>query len=99
MNTPSTAPGRIGPYALADVRVAGGDETPMFEALLLCDGQPVAVVSNSGEGGCHTYRPLETGVWAAIRQFEEWATAWGKEQVPAVRFEPNDQIVYELLER
>ena len=34
----STAPGRIGPYSLAQVRLAGGDETPLFEARLLCDG-------------------------------------------------------------
>jgi hypothetical protein len=94
-----TAPGQIGPYALAQVRIAGGDETLMFEARLLCDGQPIAVVSNSGTGGCHTYRPLEAGGWAAIRSFEEYATEWGRQQQPAIRFEPNDALVFGLLEQ
>lgn len=78
--------------------VAGGDETLMLEALVLCDGQPIAVVSNASTGGCHLYRPLEAGGWAAIRAFEEYATEWGRQQTPAVRFEPHDQIVYDLID-
>ena len=94
----STTPGQIGPYSLARVRVAGGDETLRFEAWLLCDGQPIAVVSNGGDGGCHMYRPLDREGWSAIRRFEEYATSWGEEQTPAVRFEPNDAVVYALID-
>ncbi len=90
--------GRIGPHSLAAVRIAGGDETIRFEARLLRDGQPVAVVSNSGTGGCHAYRPLDLDGWAAFREFERYATAWGETHVPPVRFESNDRIVHELID-
>lgn len=94
----TATPGQIGPYRVEQVRIAGGDETLMFEAALLCDGAPIAIVSNSGIGGCHSYRPLDQDGWAAIRAFEEYATEWGERQTPAVRFEPNDAIVYDLID-
>jgi hypothetical protein len=41
---------------LAKVKMAGGEETPRFEAVLLWHGAPVALVSNDGNGGaCRVY--------------------------------------------
>jgi len=41
-------PGRL---ELKSIRLAGGDETPRFEAALYLDGKRVAIASNDGRGG------------------------------------------------
>ena len=39
---------------LTKIKVAGGEETPRFDAVLNWNGAPVALVSNAGHGGaCH----------------------------------------------
>lgn len=43
-----TLPGRL---ELKNIKLAGGDETPRFEASLCLDGKRVAIASNDGRGG------------------------------------------------
>jgi len=51
---------------LTKIKLAGGDETPRFEATLCWNGKPVAAVSNGGTGGaCRVW-------WAApARRIED----------------------------
>jgi hypothetical protein len=86
----------IGGYSVTEVRTAGGDETWRFEARLLLDGQVIAVVSNGGEGGCHSYRPTDPSPRAARAAFERFATAC---RGPDGGFEDGDALIYRLLER
>lgn len=102
MTTPSTpttptTPGQIGPYRLAQVLIAGGDESVMFEATVVdAAGEAVAVVSNSGHGGCDTHRPGVRG-YEGVREFLAYADVWGGEH--GVTFEPADTLVSTLLEQ
>ena len=50
---PKPLPCRV---TLKNVKEAGGEETPRFEASLYLDGKRVATVSNDGRGGCCDYR-------------------------------------------
>lgn len=70
----TATPRPIGPASLQSAWIAGGNESLMFEAVLLCDGAPVAIVSNSGTGGCHSYRPLDRDGRAVISALERYAT-------------------------
>lgn len=42
-------------WTLAKVKMAGGEETPRFEAMLVVDGVEVAHVSNGGTGGANRF--------------------------------------------
>ena len=74
----SATPGQIGPYSLAQVRVAGGDETVRFQADLLCDGALIAIVSNEGTGGANMLRPTREAGGGVVRAFEEYAEGWNR---------------------
>jgi hypothetical protein len=77
MNDGATVTARpYGGYALTKVSRAGGDETPRFEAVLCRVGQPVAHVSNGGEGGAHRWSPVDEDGWEAIDGFHQYAAAW-----------------------
>ena len=71
-----SAPSQVGPYWLEHVRIAGGDESVMFEATIVdAGGQAVAVVSNSCTGGCDTHRPADLG-YDRVRTFLAYADHW-----------------------
>jgi hypothetical protein len=38
---------------IKNLKLAGGEETPRFEASLYIDGKKAGIVSNGGNGGCH----------------------------------------------
>ncbi|NTW38572.1 MAG: hypothetical protein HGA44_01595 [Cellulomonadaceae bacterium] len=84
-------------YALTKVRRAGGDETQRFDAVLTLDGQPVAHVSNGGEGGCNRWSPIDLDGWGAIDEFNRYAMAWNSTGEFA-GIEDGDQLVNRLLE-
>lgn len=88
---------RIGGYSLIKVKRAGGEETPRFEAVLVKDATPIAVVSNSGEGGSHRVRPFNGGSWEAVRTFEAFAAAWNA-GTEFAGVEDGDHLVYHLLD-
>lgn len=94
---PTTTPAPYGGFALSSVRRAGGAETPRFEAVLTRDGQPVAHVSNGGEGGAHRYQPLDAGGWAGGEAFNTFAAVWNAGSAYA-GIEDGDQLVNRLLE-
>lgn len=51
---------------LRNVKRAGGEETPRFEAVMYIKDRPVAIVSNGGTGGCSVFHwtPPFTRQWA-----------------------------------
>ncbi len=91
-----TTPAPYGGYNLTKVRRAGGNETERFEGVLTLDGQPVAHVSNGGEGGSHRWSPLAPDGWRAIDAFRTFAAAWNA-GTELAGFEDGDQLVDRLL--
>ena len=71
--------------------MAGGDETPRFEAFLYLDGVKAAMVSNGGTGGCNHYH------WFIGGMREQFA-AYAKAQNPTQKFEVEDSIIYKLMD-
>lgn len=91
-----SAQSQVGPYRLERVMVAGGEESLMFEATIVdTSGRSIAVVSNSGTGGCDRFRPADLG-YDGVREFLTYADHWGAER--GVTFEPADTLVSELLD-
>ncbi|MBO3085175.1 hypothetical protein [Cellulomonas fengjieae] len=86
------------PWSVGRVRFAGGDETARFEADLLRRGVKMAKSPMAAPAAATTsLLPSLVDGWVAIREFERYAEAWGAEV--GVRFEPNDALIHELLER
>jgi hypothetical protein len=58
-------------YALTAIKLAGGEETPRFEARITLDGKNVGCVLNDGRGGCCRYS------WNGSEgnKFEAWIAA------------------------
>jgi hypothetical protein len=77
-------------YALTAIKLAGGEETPRFEATITKDGKKIGFVSNGGTGGPCSFH-FQT------RQLREEFEAWIKANHPA-EFEPDDLWVYKQLD-
>jgi hypothetical protein len=89
-------PAPYGGYSLTKVRRAGGNETERFAGVLTLDGQPIAHVSNGGEGGPHRWSPIATDGWADIDAFNAYATVWNRGSELA-GIEDDDQLIDRLL--
>lgn len=81
-------------YELKAIKMAGGEETPRFEAKIHLDGKEVGTVYNEGCGGPHGYSFIE-GREAEAR-FLTFAEKWGKENDET--FESEDVWVYKKIE-
>lgn len=84
-------------YELKAVKMAGGDETPRFEAKIYKDGKQIATVYNEGCGGCNGYIfqggrncPEETA-------FHAFAQNWCKDNNHETS-EPDDMWVFDGLD-
>lgn len=80
-------------YEVRGFKLAGGDETPRFEASLYRDGKRIGTVHNEGCGGPHGYYFDSREEREA---FFAWTKAWGLKS--GNDFEPEDAWVYEQLE-
>lgn len=76
---------------LKNVKLAGGEETPRFEATLYIDGTRAAHVSNGGTGASCRWFWYEKALEAPFKAF---ATAAHPEDT----FEQEDAVVYGLLD-
>lgn len=81
---------------LRNIQVAEhmSQETLAFTARLELDGRPIGSVRNDGTGGCHIYSFTDPKGRDA---FNRLVRAWATEE--AATFEPDDQLVNELVER
>lgn len=61
-------------FSLKSIKMAGGDETPRFEAKIVReDGKVAAIVHNEGCGGCDFYRYTDASLEAEFLAFiAEW---------------------------
>lgn len=78
-------------YGLTAIKLAGGEETPRFEAKITCEGKIVGVVSNGGTGGSCSY--WFAGGAAGYNALRDWAAT----HHPA-DFEATDRWVYSQLD-
>lgn len=73
---------------LKNIREAGGEETPRFEATVYVDGKRRGIVANGGTGGCCNWSDERLR-----REVAEYARANGYDG-----FEPEDGLIYRLLD-
>lgn len=86
------------PYALTTVRAhLTHDGGVAFDATLLLDGKPFALVSQDGRGGCDLLRPLAPGDRARIDAYRAYAHELLEPE--GVVYEPEDLLTAMLLER
>lgn len=90
--TPKPLPSRI---TLKNLREAGGEETPRFEASLYLDGKKVATVSNGGTGGCNSYH-WEDGRWDTPTQ--KVCNQIAEEHLGETYNEALDMLVYNIMD-
>ncbi|WP_444663981.1 hypothetical protein ACT17Q_00605 [Cellulomonas sp. CW35] len=83
------------PYALAQVALGSAPGGVWVDAVLTCDGEPVARIVQHGDGGPDHIRPLAPAGWADVREYEQYARAWGAQH--GIRHEPADALTAELL--
>ncbi len=83
------------PYALTQVAVGSAPGGVWLDAVLTCDGEPVARVVQRGDGGPDIIRPLTRDGWEAVSAYEAYAATWGAQH--GIRHEPADALTAELL--
>ena len=65
-------------YGLKAIKLAGGDETPRFEAKIARDGKVFAIVHNEGCGGENFYTFLdEAHTLTPPKDFDDFIKQWG----------------------
>ena len=78
-------------YALRAIKMAGGDETPRFEAKITENGKVIGIVFNEGCGGSCGYH-----MSGDAKAFEAFIAEWGKQNNETS--EVSDIWVYEQLD-
>ncbi|ASR55649.1 hypothetical protein CBP52_11725 [Cellulomonas sp. PSBB021] len=67
------------------------------DAVLMCEGQPVARIVQHGDGGPDAIRPLAPATWADVHTYETYARTWGAPY--GIVHEPSNALTAALLER
>jgi len=70
----------------------GGEETPEFVLHLLQDGKPIAVVTNNGRGGSHTWWPHPDAPSGTFRPFKDAFEAAAAVAL-GLKYENGDMVV------
>ena len=89
---PKPLPCRV---TLKNVKEAGGEETPRFEASLYLDGKRVATVSNGGTGGCNSYHWAD-GRWDTPNQ--KVCNQIAEDYLGETYREALDMLVYSIMD-
>lgn len=83
-------------YGLKAIKMAGGEETPRFEAKITENGTVIGGTSNDGNGGCNRYW-FDNGTWAnPPKAFDDFIKKWAIENKET--FEVMDSWVYDKLD-
>jgi len=82
---------------LKNIKEAGGEETPRFEATLYLDGKKAAIVSNGGTGGCNCYHWFDQILGKS--EFGARFNAYAKEQNPVPAIMPDGKPATESFTR
>ncbi len=83
------------PYALTQVALGSAPGGVWVDAILTCEGVPVARVVQHGDGGPDHVRPLAPATWADVSAYEQYARSWGAPY--GIVHEPGDALTAELL--
>ena len=87
---------KMNTYGLKAIKMAGGEETPRFEAKITENGKVIGVASNDGGGGCKRYW-FENGTWhKPPKAFDAFIKQWAIDHKET--FEVMDAWVYEKLD-
>lgn len=87
-------------YSLICVREIPAPQGVAFDAIVVKDGRKVLHVYQGGEGGSHTYYPVDRNPKAfaeALSAFEDFARHWNQDS-PFAGQEDADALVWHLLE-
>lgn len=80
-------------YTVTAIKLAGGEETPRFQANIYKDGKKIGYVYNEGCGGCCFFRFfIENDEKEFLTFIEDWAKA------KLASCKPEDKILYTMEE-